>query len=78
MQSFNFLSRKKMKITTKLFFTLVFILGQNFLVFSQPPSPTLPPPPDIPVDQGILGLLAMGVCLGIYIIKKHRPVKNLD
>ena len=39
---------------------------------SDPPPPTPPPPPGLPVDGGILILLAISVCYGIYKVYKFN------
>lgn len=65
-----------MRINSKLFFILFFVFGQNLLVLAGPPAPKPPTPPAVPIDQGILGLLIMGVFLGFYMVKKYSVTKK--
>jgi hypothetical protein len=43
---------------------------------SDPPPPTPPPPPGLPVDGGIMVLLASSLCYGIYRIYKFNINKK--
>jgi hypothetical protein len=47
---------------------LVLVVGLMLVattVIAQPPPPPPPPPPGVPVDGGIIGLLALGIGYGV-------------
>jgi len=43
---------------------------------SDPPPPTPPPPPGLPVDSGLVFLLASSLCYGIYKVYKFNLNKK--
>ena len=43
---------------------------------SDPPPPTPPPPPGLPVDSGLIFLLALALCYGIYKVYKFNIDKK--
>jgi hypothetical protein len=70
-----------MKIIEKsAFIIIICILGiENVFAVPHPPSPTgkkPPPPPGLPIDEGVYLMLIMAVFLGIYIIYNHNLKNN--
>lgn len=41
------------------------------------PMPTPPPPPGVPIDGGLIGLIAAGGALGYREVKKRKDASNL-
>ena len=41
------------------------------------PVPTPPPPPGVPIDGGLIGLIAAGGALGYREVKKRKDASNL-
>jgi hypothetical protein len=76
---------KNIKILTPTllcFLTSAVMLGQTGAGGSGPPAPArcpgCPPPPDLPIDSGMLFLLIVGLGYGIYITIKRMKAKNIS
>ncbi|MDT0676353.1 PID-CTERM protein-sorting domain-containing protein [Autumnicola musiva] len=63
---------KKLK-TVAMVMLLLFLTSNAFSSVQEPPSPGgVPPPPGLPIDFGISGLIASGIALGVYHLRKKR------
>jgi hypothetical protein len=56
-------------------FTGTIMLAQQFGSDTGPPPPT-DPPPELPLDNGILLLLAIGLIYGCYVVSKRYKVNR--
>lgn len=71
-----------MKIIANKFFIIIICLFGVLDVYSTPtpPSPTgksavggaPPPPPGMPIDENIFGLIIIAILFGIYIIYRYQ------
>jgi len=58
-------------LKTKIVLLVIGFLLVHTITYSQVPVPMAPPPPvGLPIDNGIVGLLFVGLFYGIYKIKK--------
>ena len=61
---------KIVPISLTLLFALLFPFAELLAAPNDPPPPTPPPPPGLPVDSGIIFLLAISLVYGLYKIHK--------
>lgn len=57
--------KKMNKSFLKIIFVMVALFAANIIFAQTPPSRTPPPPPGIPLDGGILTLLAVAVGIAV-------------
>lgn len=57
---------------------VVFFLQQAsvFAAPEPPPPSTPPPPPGLPLDGGIVFLVLLSICYGIYKLNKTKTIKK--
>lgn len=70
-----------MKITLqKIVFFLIVFFGAQVVIFSQvienPPPPTAPGPPGMPIDGGTVVLFCLALFLGYVFSKKYILIKK--
>lgn len=46
--------------------------ASTFAAPGAPPPPTPPPPPGLPIDGGIVLLLVVAICYGVYTVRKFN------
>lgn len=66
------------KILTLILFLVnsMSMLGQSLSGSSGPPPPSNNRGPQFPIDENIWILLAIGLCLGVYIIYKKKRINS--
>ncbi len=53
-----------------LIFSLLFLLSQVSIAQAVPPPIPPPPPPGLPINQGQLFLMIVGVLYGVFLVRK--------
>ena len=53
------------------------LFAQSEMAGSNPPPPPQRTPGDLPIDQGVWFLLAIGIVLGIVVLRKKIKARNI-
>lgn len=68
-----------MIVPNRIFIILVVFFIQQTTVFAEggpPPPSTPPPPPGLPLDGGLVLLLTLSLCYGVYKLNHIKNIKK--
>jgi len=66
--------QNKLKLASILFLLVSFVCAAQEI--GDPPPPMPPPPPGLPIDGGLLVLMALGILLGANYQLKYFKLKK--